>query len=439
VTTRLDRGAFLGDNPAMRSSFSACLTALGLLAIASASRAQQPQPWPPQQPAAQPPPPPPPQPYPPQPQPYPPQQPQPYGQQPYPPPQPYGQQPYPPPQPYGQPPYPPQQPYGQQPYPPQPPYGQPPYPPACGQYGQPPCPPQCGQYGQPPCPPPPNQEDKKFRSSGEMVFMYGAGAVYGVGTGIWIDAVAKIKDPGIAFIAPLAFGVGVPVGFYFWDDASKLHRGVPASIATGIALGGIEGMAIAGTQWQYTREQNKDWSFGTQTTVTFIGATAGGVGGYFFGEWLRPDPRSLAFIASGAGWGAISGTLFGAGVSGRDWKDGASVAGLVGYNVGILATGALSTFYTPSWKAQKWMWAGYGLGTLGASIVYVFYLFSPDSDAKHGLVANSIGGLAGLGIAALFTAGAKDDDDGKTAFKPPFHFAFAPQPGGGTVSAMGQW
>jgi hypothetical protein len=272
-----------------------------------------------------------------------------------------------------------------------------------------------------------------------MVFLYGTGAVYGVGTGIWIDAVAKIKDPGIAFIPPLLFGVGVPVGVYFWDDYSRMHRGVPASIATGLALGGIEGIAIAGTQWQYTREQNKDWSFGTQTTVTFIGATAGGVGGYFFGEWLRPDPRGLGFIASGAGWGAISGTLFGAGVSGKDWKDGASVAGLIGYNVGIFATGALSTFYTPSWKTQKWMWAGYGLGTAAASVVYVFYLFS-DSDPKHGLIANSLGGLAGLTVATFFTANLKDDDESsQRAFKPPFNLGFAPGPGGGTMYAVGEW
>src|SRR5207237_869932 len=157
-----------------------------------------------------------------------------------------------------------------------------------------------------------------------------------------------------------ALGAAAPIGAYFWDDYTPFHRGVPASIATGLSLGALEGIAIAGTQWQHTSGPDT-WSFATQTTMTWLMSTGGAARGWAFGEALRPDPRSLGFIASGAGWGAISGTLFGAalGGPGSDWKDGASIAGLIGFNAGIVATGALSISYVPSWRTQKYMWYGF--------------------------------------------------------------------------------
>ncbi len=309
-----------------------------------------------------------------------------------------------------------------------PPPGYGPYP-----YGQPP-----PGYGAPPPPAPSSPPvSSDTRGSGEMAVLYGTSAAYGIGTGIWIDALGKVTDPGIAFIAPLAFGAAGPIGVYFLDEATTLHRGVPASISAGMMLGAVEGLAISGTQWQLSDASN-NWSFRTQTTLTWLLASAGGVGGYAFGEALRPDVRSLGFIASGAGWGALSGSLLGAGLSGRDWKDGASIAGIIGYNAGILATGALSIRYVPSWQTQKYMWLGFLGGTAAASIVYVFYLFS-DSDPKHGLIANSVGGLAGVGLAAALTANMKDDDGGKGgAWSPPFQLGFAPLPhGGAAVNAYG--
>jgi hypothetical protein len=260
-------------------------------------------------------------------------------------------------------------------------------------------------------------------------------ALYGIGTGIWLDALFKIKDPGGAILMPLAFGAAAPVGVFFWDRyGGPLHRGVPASVSAGLVLGGVEGIAIAGTQWQYTREDGNDWSFQTQTTVTWIMASVGGVGGWAFGEWIRPDPRSLTFIGSGAGWGAISGSLFGIAVQGRhdDWKDGSSVAGLIGYNVGMLGAGAISILHTPSYNSQKYMWMGYGLGALAGCIVFPFYLFVDDPVVKRGLIGPSIGALAGAGLAGAFTWDLRDDDGtvpttGKS-FKPPFDLAIAPIP-----------
>ncbi|CAN5842236.1 hypothetical protein BH11MYX4_BH11MYX4_04940 [soil metagenome] len=356
-------------------------------------------------------------------------QPAPYPQQPYP-----QQQPYPP-----QGGYPQQQPYPQQPYPQQP--GSPPQ----GGYPQqqPGYPPQQPGYGPPPgYPPPPAPTDK--REAGEMPALYATTILWGVGTGIWLDALIKIKDPGVAVIMPIAFGAAAPIGAFFWDDrGGPLHRGVPSSIATGLVLGAVEGISIAGVQWQYSREKNKDWSFQTQTSVTWIMATGGGVGGWAFGEWIRPDPRSMGFILSGAGWGALSGATLGIAVSGKDWKDGASVAGLIGYNVGLVGAGAISIAHTPSWNSQKYMWLGYGLGALAGCLVFPFYLFS-DADPKHGFIGPSLGGLAGVGLAGALTWDMKDADDKRgKIFKPPFDVAVTPAPkldptlGGGILNNPG--
>jgi hypothetical protein len=342
-------------------------------------------------------------------------------QQPYPPPLPPPQQPYPPPaQPYPQPYPPPQQPYPA------------PYP----QYAPQPVP---APYPQPaPVLQPQIPVASSFRSPGEMLYLYGVSLAYGVGTGVWVDALAKESDPGIAFIAPLVLGAAMPLGVYAWDYNAEFNRGVPSSIATGLLLGGVEGMAISGLQWQMTGNGGPNsWSFRTWTTITFATATGGGVGGWAFGEWLRPDPRSLGLIASGAGWGAIAGILFGSGVVGGDWKDGAAVWGFAGYNAGILATGAISTAYVPSWQTIKYMWLGDLLGTLATTPVYLFYIGS-DADPRHGLIANAVGGLAGLGLAAALTAN-MSDPPGTASWTPPFTLTVSPTTGGGQLMAFGQW
>jgi hypothetical protein len=273
-----------------------------------------------------------------------------------------------------------------------------------------------------------------------MAFLYGTGIAYGVGTGIWIDALAKESDPAIAFVAPAALGAAVPIGLYLWDYMDEFDRAVPSTIATGILLGGVEGIAVSGLQWQLTGNGDANtWSFRGQTTAAFLGATVGGVGGYFFGEYLEPDPRSLALIASAAGWGTINGVLLGGGAVGtrHDIGDGAAVWGFAGYNAGIIAAGAVSTVYVPSWKMIKYMWLGDILGTLATTPVYLFYIGSSGDNVYHGMIANAAGGLAGLAIAAVLTAN-MSDAPGAASWVPPFQLAVAPLAhGGASLQAMG--
>ena len=225
--------------------------------------------------------------------------------------------------------------------PPPSPYGQPTYyppPPANYPYAPPPPPTNYPYPAYPPPFSPPPDPHPNRRTNDEIAFLYGTSILYGVGGGIWIDALAGVKDPGIAVIAPVLLGAAAPAGIYLWDRYGEFHGGVPSSIAAGIALGGIEGGLISATQWQNASPTGQ-WKFGTQSTITFLTATAGAFGGYAYGEWFRPDPRTLSFVMSSSGWGGITGTLMGAGIANRhgDWKDGATIGGLVGYNAGLAA------------------------------------------------------------------------------------------------------
>ena len=162
-----------------------------------------------------------------------------------------------------------------QPYPPQA-YPQPqpqPYPALPSPAPAPVSAPQPGPvYVPPPAPyyPPARPPPSPYRTANEMAFLYGIGAAYGVGTGIWLDALGHLSDPGLAVLAPLLLGAAAPVGIYVWDQQAQFDRGVPSSIATGLLLGGVEGVAISGLQWQLTGNGGPHtWDFRTWTSITF--------------------------------------------------------------------------------------------------------------------------------------------------------------------------
>jgi len=225
-------------------------------------------------------------------------------------------------------------------------------------------------------------------------------------------------------------------------------------MATGILIGALEGFGVAGAA-SVTASYGHEWGAGGWMSSIMLGSTIGGVGGYFFGEFLRPDPHSLGFISGGVGWGAVAGAFIGGGAtashpSGPPYGpsspeatgQGAAVGALVGSNIGLLGTGALSAFgYVPSWKSQKWMWIGALLGVALTSPIYIIYAAKDDqSEAKRGMIANGLGLVAGVTLASILTRELKDDDDApKQAFKQPFQLSVAPANGGAMFGAVGQW
>ena len=294
-----------------------------------------------------------------------------------------------------------------------------------------------------------------------MAYLYGTSAAYGVLAGIWIDSLAmKNKfEPATSLIAPILLGAAVPVGMFIWDYYGNIHRGVPSTMATGIIIGALEGFGVAGAV-SAASPYESEWGFSGYMTSMFIGATAGGVGGYVFGEALRPNPKSLGFISGGVAWGGLAGAFVGAGATDPKPSDprrtpgdtlgaGAAIGALVGANVGLLGTGTLSAFgFTPSLQSQKWMWIGAAIGVVATSPVYLFYVGKDDpSEIRRGMIANGLGLVAGVTLGAILTSGMKDDDDApkdpnapKTAWKPPFILGGAPlQGGGGMLTAAGTW
>ncbi len=250
------------------------------------------------------------------------------------------------------------------------------------------------------------------RTNLEMGVLYGVSAAYGVGLGIWIDAEAGIKDPGIALITPAILGVGAPIGAYFLDEP-EMPRGMPASIAAGLALGAGEGVGIASYQF-VTANKADAWGFRGLSRATALGATLGGIGGYALGYFQAPEPQSSLLVSSSAMWGTAIGAMFGYGASksGIGYglaNDDAGLGGLIGYNVGMAAAAAVSLVYVPSWNSIGWMWAGAGIGAAVSLPVYLFYAGKGGPPAKRGLLFTATATTLGLAAGAIFTSGTVGD------------------------------
>lgn len=246
----------------------------------------------------------------------------------------------------------------------------------------------------------------------EMGFLYGFSAAYGIGTGIWLDAEIGIEDPGIRLILPGVLGVAAPVGIYLADQQLPFTRGQAAAVATGLAIGVGEGLGIASYQF-VTADKPDVWSFKAFSRSVFIGSTVGAAAGYAAAVTLEPSPRTSLLLGSGVLWGTAIGSMFGYGATNPDkgWgesNDGAALGGLIGYNVGLVGAAALSTVWVPTYKSLVWMWGGFGIGTAGSSVVYLFYAGS-DHSPRRGLIFQGTAATAGLIAGAALTFNDRDD------------------------------
>ncbi len=271
---------------------------------------------------------------------------------------------------------------------------------------------------------------------GEQLAFYTAGGVYGLTAGIWVNSIFGLTNPGIAAVFPVALGAAGVVGAYAIDTNLSPRRGTLAATTLGMGLGAANGAGIAMAQAAYS-DKDKSWNYATQGSVAFLLMTAGAAGGYAYGEYVHPDAKAVAFAGSGAAWGAMTGAMFGAGVTGSEWQAGSSLWGIVGLNAGTLATASIAAMSgAPSFATQKYMWAGYGAGTALSSLVYIAYAFS-DDNPRGGLVTNALGSVAGLAVGAVLGAGLQDEPEtARTAWENT-HFAFAPMQGGGMAMATG--
>jgi hypothetical protein len=326
-------------------------------------------------------------------------------------------------------------------------FAQAPFPP---QQPQQPAPQQPGQpgfggtfntsFGPPVYAPPPAA---KKRTNLEIGYLYATSVTYGVGLGVWLGAELGIEDPGVFMIPPAILGVAAPVGVYFLDQP-LMPRGTPAAIATGMLVGAGEGLGFAGLQMVTADEQNA-WGFRNLSRSMALGSTLGAIGGYAVGYYQEPSPKSSLLVGSGVVWGTAIGSMFGYGGSAEGLEygranDSAALGGLIGFNVALVATGALSMVYIPSWRALNWMWIGAGVGAAVSLPVYLFYAKDDGPPAKRGLLFSGTATTLGILAGAVF-AGFGDSDSASTDRRPGFArietIAPMPVPGGFGVGLTG--
>jgi len=291
--------------------------------------------------------------------------------------------------------------------------------------------------------PPTSQSNRS--SEIEIGTLYGVSAAYGVGAGIWIDAETGLDDPGLQFIPPVVLGVAGPVGVFFLDDP-PMPRGMPAAIASGMVVGAGEGLGI--WSYQFTSATKDDaWGFRGLSRAMTLGGAVGGGAGYALAYFQEPSPKSSLLLGSSVVWGSVVGSMIGygsteAGLSFGEANEGASLGGLIGYNVGLGAAAGISAIYVPSYESIGWMWIGGGIGAAAGLPIYLAYAGS-DKPAKRGLVFQGL--TTGLGIAAggIFssrlsdTYGQETFEDTGPKLAEITGVGLMPVEGGGGVQVMG--
>ncbi|HEX2870849.1 MAG TPA: hypothetical protein VHP33_06325 [Polyangiaceae bacterium] len=277
---------------------------------------------------------------------------------------------------------------------------------------------------------PQQQQLPRERTSLEIGALYGVSAAYGVGMGVWLSSEAGIEDPGLFLIPPAILGVGGPVGVFLFDRLAKPKRGVPAAIATGALIGAGEGLGI----WSYqhvTSKKEDEWSFKALARAEAIGSTLGAVGGVALGYLQGPSPKSSLLMSSSVLWGTAVGSMFGYGATSANQgyglsNDGASLGGLIGFNVGLAAAAGLSTVYIPTYKSLGAMWLGAGIGFAASLPVYLFYLRDDGPPAKRGLIFSGVTTTLGIGAGALFTINSEDSASTDSAPRFARIYGFSP-------------
>jgi len=101
---------------------------------------------------------------------------------------------------------------------------------------------------------------------------------------------------------------------------------------------------------------------------------------------------------------------YGGSAAGSDFSaanDSASLAGLIGYNVGLVGAAAVSTVWVPTYHSLEWMWIGFGAGAAASLPVFLLYA-GGDHDARRGLIFMGTASTLGLAAGAIFTIDSRE-------------------------------
>jgi hypothetical protein len=279
------------------------------------------------------------------------------------------------------------------------------------------------------------------RTSDEIAVLYGNSIVYGIGSGLWLDAHTQANSTSGIVLPMLLFSGAAAGTVALLDVGHPLRYGVPQSIVSGMYIGFEEGFVL-GLWNQNQSAYNSRWQGSTVADVVWGLSTAGAVGGGLLGTSLGATPGRASFVGSAALWtGVVTGFVVAA-ATGDDTSRGPNgwLAAGLGLNAGAVAGLLTAGPVSPSIARVRFLDIG---GIAGGLLFGGLYLAAADKNPQLqpacGFTAFGIAG--GLGVAWLATRGMPADrleekpapQQASLALQP----TLAPVPGGATLGVAG--
>jgi hypothetical protein len=279
------------------------------------------------------------------------------------------------------------------------------------------------------------------RSTDEIAQLYADAIVYGLGTGLWLDAHTQSSSTAGVVLPMLLFAGGAVGAVALVDVNHPLPYGVPQSIISGMYLGFEEGLVLS--LWNESlSDQSAHWKGTAVADVIWGLSSAGAIGGGLLGANLGATPGRASLVSSAALWSSVI-TGFAAGAfTGDDSSRGTNAllaAGLglnAGAVAGLLAAGPVS----PSIARVRFLDIGAVAGGLLSGGLYLAAA-NHNVQAQPALGVTALGIAGGLGVAWAATSGMpadrleeKKSDPSVTATLQP---TLTPVPGGATLGMAG--
>lgn len=276
------------------------------------------------------------------------------------------------------------------------------------------------------------------RTTDEIAQLYAGAILYGLGTGLWIDAHTQPTDAAGGILPPLLLAAATTGGVALLDVSHPLHYGVAQSAVSGLYLGLEEGIVLS--LWDATKPNSTTWQGSTVADVIWATSTIGLVGGGILGNSLGATPGRASFVGSSGLWAGTLAAFAGAAFTSnsQNQASNAFLAAGVGLNAGIvgglLAAGPVS----PSIARVRFL----DIGGLGGGLLFGGLYLAGAGNASNAQAASGVAALgiaSGLAVAWYATRGIAPDRPEDRA-KPEtltFEPTMTPVKGGATLGVVG--
>ena len=276
------------------------------------------------------------------------------------------------------------------------------------------------------------------RTTDEIVSLYGSSIVYGVGTGLWLDAHTQPSSAAGGILPLILFSGAAVGGVATLDIGHPLHYGVAQSATSGLYLGFEEGLLLS--LWnQSLSDNNSHWQGTTVADVMWTLSTLGAVGGGLLGNSLGATPGRASFVGSTGLWAGVLGGFAAAAFTSSNTDPGpnALLAANVGLGAGTLAGLFAAGPGSPSIARVRFLDLGGIGGGLVAGGLYAAAA-NGNGNTQAGFGVTALGVAAGLGVGWLATGNMPSDrPEDRTKAGLLLEPTLMPVHGGATVGVMG--